>query len=73
MINKKETLEKILSENEEQLFRLEVSERYFLRKRLVGKSGQIDQVLAKVQNDIMAVRDFVGFLEEILKEEGVAK
>ena len=67
---KQELISEIIEAKEQQIFKAKLDNRYFQRKRLAGKANnRLDQAIGKLQIEIKGLKDYVKFLNEILKEK----
>jgi len=65
-VEKLEIITKLIEEKEILLFRLELDEQFFQRKRIGGM--KIDKELGGVQAQIRAIKDYIEFLYDKQKE-----
>jgi len=66
-VEKLEIITKLIEEKEIFLFRLELDEQFFQRKKISGMN--IDKELGSVQSQIRAIKDYISFLKEKQKDK----
>ena len=65
-MNKKEQAEKVIEQEKFSLFKMELMERWIQRQIIGGK--KVDLILGGIQRDIKIKKDYLIFLEEVLKD-----
>ena len=65
-MNKKEQAEKVIEQEKFSLFKMGLMERWIQRQIIGGK--KVDSILGGIQRDIKIKKDYLIFLEEVLKD-----